>query len=69
MPKLDTLKDNADFLASVQASIYKASFKARQNRNAFNAMQDVKGYWKEQQRRKNDPSAKSFDALTDYVLI
>lgn len=67
MPKLQNLND-ADFLASVQLSLNKVHNKALQNRRAFEE-QSKPDYWKEQNRRKNNPKVKSYDSLTDYILI
>ena len=67
MPKIQNTPDS-DFLASVQLSLNKVHNKAMQTRRAFEE-QSKPGYWKTQQARKNNPKVKSYDALTDYVLI
>jgi len=68
MPKINMMQNEADFMASVNQSLQKVHNKAMQNRRSFED-QSKPNYWKEQQARKNDPRCKSYDALTDYVLV
>jgi hypothetical protein len=66
MPKLQNpTQEEAAFLASVQLSINKAYNKAKQNRRAFEALQNP-NYWKEQQARID--KAKSWDIIAEYIV-
>ena len=66
MPKLQNpLSDNAAFLASVDQSMKKVFNKAKQNRRAFEQLQNP-NYWKEQQARID--KAKSWDIIAEWVV-
>jgi len=68
MPKINMQQNDAEFMAGVNQSLKKVHNKALQNRRSFEE-QSKPGYWQNQNMRKNNPRCKSYDALTDYVLI
>jgi len=68
MPKINMHQNEAEFMASVNQSLQKVHNKALQNRRAFEEYSHA-DYWQNQNKRKNNPRCKSYDALTDYVLI
>lgn len=62
------MQDEADFMASVNQSLQKVHNKAKQHKQAFEDHSKPE-YWKDQEKRKNNPRCKSYDALTDYILV
>ena len=68
MPKINMQQNDADFMAGVNQSLQKVHNKAKQNKLAFEE-QSKPGYWKDQEKRKNNPRCKSYDALADYVIV
>lgn len=65
MPKLQNpMSDNAAFLASVNLSLKKVEFKAKQNARAFTEKQNP-DYWKTQRAKMQN--GKSWDILTEWV--
>jgi len=68
MPKINMQQNDAEFMAGVNQALQKVHNKALQHRRSFEELSRP-DYWKEQQTRKNNPRVKSYDALSDYVLV
>ena len=65
MPKIQQTTE--EFLAQVEAGIFRATYKARQNREAYR-QHSAPDYWDKQRQRRDNPKVRSYDALTDWIV-
>lgn len=56
------------FQADIDKVLHRVEWKAKQTARSFEALQNP-NYWKEQQARINNPTAKSYDLIASLIKV